>query len=565
MIASSIAEVLSLAAVVPFLAVLSDTQTVWNHPLSQQWANQFGIATSEDLLLPITIVFGLGAILSGSLRLLTLWSTGRLSAAIGSDLSCEVFRRTLYQSYEVQVRRNSSILISSIGNDVPQVISLVMSPLLQLLSSSLIVIALISTLVLIDWFVALVASLLIGSVYALAVVISIRPLQELSRKQAFLNQQLVQALQEGLGAIRDVLLDGTQRFYVSNYMKADYPLRRCLAQAGFLSSYPRLVMEPAGIVLMAFLGYVLVINGNVARVMPLLGLLALGAQRLLPMAQKVYEGWAQAQRAQQSLVNVLELLNQVSSAQNINTSTRIMRFSTSIVLEDVRYRYGLEMPNVIDGVDLVIRKGERIGIIGSTGSGKSTLIDLLMGLLKPSEGTISVDGYDLHEKDLVSGWKAGIAHVPQSIYLADSSIAENIAFGISRNQVDMERVRRAAEQAQIAAYIEGLSTKYKTTVGERGIRLSGGQRQRLGIARALYKDAQVLVLDEATAALDTATEQAVMESVEGLSRELTVIIIAHRLSTIENCDRIIRLERGKIVEDAHPRDVFNKTHTIFDQ
>jgi ATP-binding cassette subfamily B protein len=227
----------------------------------------------------------------------------------------------------------------------------------------------------------------------------------------------------------------------------------------------------------------------------------------------------------------------------------------SILMEGVCFRYGQGLPEVLQGLDLEIRRGDRIGLIGSTGSGKSTIADLLMGLLTPTEGRIRIDGRDLHDPDhperLVS-WRAAIAHVPQSIYLADSSIAENIAFGLSWDQIDLARVRHAAEQAQIASFIESSPQGYGTFVGERGIRLSGGQRQRIGIARALYKGAQVLVLDEATAALDNATEQAVMEAVEGLTRDLPIVMIAHRLSTVEHCDRLIRLQQGFISADGPP-------------
>ncbi|WP_341885283.1 ATP-binding cassette domain-containing protein [Synechococcus sp. UW140] len=213
----------------------------------------------------------------------------------------------------------------------------------------------------------------------------------------------------------------------------------------------------------------------------------------------------------------------------------------------MHFAYGPELPEVLGGIELEIGRGERIGIIGSTGSGKSTTLDLFMGLLLPTAGRILVDGEDLHDPEhpeRLSAWRATIAHVPQSIYLADSSIAENIAFGLSKDQIDMGQVRLAAEQAQIAGFIESSPAGYNSYVGERGIRLSGGQRQQIGIARALYKQAQVLVFDEATSALDNQTEVAVMEAIEGLSKELTILMIAHRLSTVQRCDRVMQLELG---------------------
>ena len=227
-----------------------------------------------------------------------------------------------------------------------------------------------------------------------------------------------------------------------------------------------------------------------------------------------------------------------------------------IRLAGVHFRYGPEQPEVLQGLDLEIRRCERIGLIGSTGSGKSTTVVLLMGLLAPSAGRVLVDGADLHDPahpERLAAWRAAIAHVPQSIYLADNSIAENIAFGVPRQQIDLARVQQAAAQAQIASFIEGSPKGYDSFVGERGIRLSGGQRQRIGIARALYKQAQVLVFDEATSALDTGTEEAVMAAVEGLSKELTIVMVAHRLSTIARCDRVIKLEKKVEVQDGPPQ------------
>lgn len=557
MLVSSVAEVVSLAAVLPFLAVLANPAGLWRQPLMQQWAPRLGITSAQELLLPITLAFALAAIGAGAIRLLTLWLNGRLAAAIGSDLSCEAYRRTLYQPYAVQVLRNSSSLIASISSDVNLVIS-VLNQLLLLLSSALIVVALVGTLLVVDWAIAVVAGVVIALVYAAAMAGTKQALQQLGQRQVALNRQLIQSLQEGLGAIRDVLLDGSQRFYAHTYRQADQPLRRLGAQAGFLSSYPRLVMEPTGMALIALAAYLLVLQGGVAKALPLLGALALGAQRLLPMAQKVYEGWAFTRNAKASLMNVLALLAQPLPVEALLRPPQPLALHQSIRLEGVRFQYGYELPEVLAGVDLEIRRGERIGLIGSTGSGKTTLVDLLMGLLEPTDGRILIDGADLHhsqQPERLAAWRAAIAHVPQSIYLADSSIAENIAFGTPKEQIDLERVRQAAEQAQIAGFIESSPQGYGTFVGERGIRLSGGQRQRIGIARALYKQAQVLVLDEATAALDNATEQSVMQAVEGLSRELTVVMIAHRLSTLARCDRIIELAAGSSISFITPAEL----------
>ena len=237
---------------------------------------------------------------------------------------------------------------------------------------------------------------------------------------------------------------------------------------------------------------------------------------------------------------------------------RSLVLNDEIRFQGVRFSYGEEASGVLSDLSLSIGLGQRVGLIGSTGSGKSTTVDLLMGLLAPTDGQILVDNLDLHDlshPERLLAWRSVIAHVPQSIYLADSSIAENIAFAVSRDQIDFDRVRLAAQQAQIASFIEASPDGYDSFVGERGIRLSGGQRQRLGIARALYKQAQVLILDEATSALDNDTEQAVMDAINQLDRNLTVVMIAHRLSTVAKCDRVIRLDHGRVVADGPPSEV----------
>jgi ATP-binding cassette subfamily B protein len=295
-------------------------------------------------------------------------------------------------------------------------------------------------------------------------------------------------------------------------------------------------------------------RGSGAAVIPLLGALALGAQRLLPALQQVYSGWSSLIGYNTAMQAVLALLSQPLPPQV--QVVEPLQLGQSIRLDSVHFSYGHDQPKVLHGVNLQIRRGERIGLIGSTGSGKSTMMDLLMGLLPPTAGQLLVDGADLHDPehpDRLMAWRASIAHVPQSIYLADSSIAENIAFGVPSEYIDLALVKQAAAQAQIASFIESNPEGYESFVGERGIRLSGGQRQRIGLARALYKKARVLVLDEATSALDTRTEETVMKAINGLSESLTVIMIAHRLSTLKSCDRVIRLEHGSVSSDGPPR------------
>jgi ATP-binding cassette subfamily B protein len=285
--------------------------------------------------------------------------------------------------------------------------------------------------------------------------------------------------------------------------------------------------------------------------------LALGAQRLLPVLQQAYGSWTGIRSGQTSLQDTLALLDQPLPNYADQPVSEQLPFHKQINLKQINFRYSPETPVVLKNLNITITKGSRIGFIGTTGSGKSTLLDIIMGLLQPTNGSLIIDDQTVTTENH-RGWQTHIAHVPQAIFLADSTIEENIAFGIPKEQIDHARIRQAAQQAQIADIIETWPKQYQTFVGERGIRLSGGQRQRIGIARALYKKADVIIFDEATSALDNDTEQAVMQAIESLSVDLTILIIAHRLTTLKNCTQIIELGNGNIMRVGSYNDIISK-------
>ena len=546
MLASGMAEVTSLAAVVPFLTVLADPQRVWSQPLIRGLAESRGLTAPGQLLLPVTLLFAGSAIVAGAIRLVNLWLSGRVAAGIGSDLSHEAYRRTLYQPYSVHVDRNSATITTAIISHIDEMIHGVIAPLLMVAVNVFVVGAIAAGLVWIDPRVAFLTVAAFGGAYLLIATATKQSLVANGRRGAALTKTLVQNVQESLGAIRDVLLDHSQPYYLDRYRDADWSLRQLRARAELLGGFPRFVIEAGGMAGVAALAYILVKGqGGIAAALPVLGALALGAQRLLPALQQTYTSFAQMQNHTAGLETVLDLLDQPAPEID-RPPVAAAAFADSIAVDDVSFRYQPNLPLVLADVSLVIRRGERVALVGPTGSGKSTLADILMGLLQPTAGKLLIDGREA----LPEAWQANIAHVPQSIFLADTSIAENIALGISAAEVNQGRLEAAAAQAQIAEFIESLPKGYATTVGERGVRLSGGQRQRIGIARALYKQAPVLVFDEATSALDDATEKALMDTLDGLSRDLTIIMIAHRLSTTAYCDRVVTVERGSLAETA---------------
>ena len=398
-----------------------------------------------------------------------------------------------------------------------------------------------------------------GLIYGLIIQSTRNRLLANSRTIARESTHVLKSLQEGLGGIRDVLIDGSQAAYCQIYRNADQPLRRAQGSSSFISYGPRYGMEALGMLLIAAIAYLLArqADGD-AKAIPILGALALGAQRLLPVLQQAYSSWSGIQSGQASLQDTLELLDQPLPEYADQPSVNPLPFRQQIVIEKVSFRYNPQTPWILTRVNLTITKGSRVGFVGVTGSGKSTLLDIVMGLLQPTEGTLTIDGNPITTANH-RAWQAHIAHVPQAIFLADSTIEENIAFGIPKAQIDANRIRQAARQAQIAEIIETWPSQYQTIVGERGIRLSGGQRQRIGIARALYKQADVIIFDEATSALDNETELAVMQAIGALGENLTLLIIAHRLTTLKDCTHIVELGAGGIKRVGSYEEIVNRS------
>lgn len=543
---SAVAEAVSLGAVVPFIGILTQPEKVFRSPATAGVISALGITSPEQLILPLALTFAIAGLFAGGLRLTLLWISIRLAQMTGADLSIQVYRRTLYQPYSVHVARSSSEIISGITQKVTTATALLMS-LATVVTSSLLFAAILATLLAIDPRVAAIALGSFGSGYALIAWFTRKRLVRNSECIAREQNTVVKALQEGLGAIRDVLLDGTQAVYSDAYGRAIHKLQLAAGENTYINQFPRYAMETLGMVLVAALAYsVSGQPGSVGAALPVLAALGLGAQRMLPLLQQLYGNWSLVVGSQAGLADVLDLLDQPLPDDADQPEPDPLEFHDSITLDNVRFRYSSSGPWILGGINLIIAKGSRIGFVGTTGSGKSTTLDLLMSLLDPIEGRILVDGHPI-SIERRRPWQRTIAHVPQSIYLADTTIAENIAFGVPRGQIDHARVREAAIRAQIAEFIESRPEGYNALVGERGVRLSGGQRQRIGIARALYKQATVLVFDEATSALDGDTESAVMSAIEALNRDLTILVVAHRLTTLQYCDTIVELARGQVV------------------
>ncbi|MEW7009863.1 ABC transporter ATP-binding protein [Lentilitoribacter sp. EG35] len=546
MFISGFAEVISIGAVLPFLGALTAPDIVYSYPIIQPLISGLSLQSPDELALPLTIIFALVTLSAGLFRLLFIWYQTRLGHAVGADLSREIYSRTLYQPYSVHVLRNSSDVISGIINKANGVVNGVLIPLLVAINAVFMILIILFTLLFMQPKLTLILFGVLGMVYVFVTLIVRRKLEQDSISISIESNKVVKVLQEGLGGIRDVLIDGTQSKYCDVYQVADRRMRKATASVQIISNCPRHIIEAFGMIILAVIAYTYVSNANeLTTVIPTLSVMVIGAQRLLPVLQQIYSSLAFFKAGQQPLLDVVTLLEQPEPSYLTTQLINDISFKNSIQLNKIKFRYTTKTPWVLKGLNLEITKGTKVGIIGETGSGKSSLIDIIMGLLQPSEGNFLIDGKIVNEENSRS-WQRKIAHVPQTIFLTDASIAENIALGVKPEEIDMALVRECAERAQLASTIEHMAMNYEEHVGERGIRLSGGQRQRIGIARALYKQAEVLVFDEATSALDNNTESIVMDAINNLDDDLTIIMVAHRLSTLSLCEVIIELSDGKV-------------------
>ena len=556
-VVASFFEMASLGAVVPFLGVLSEPEPVFQNEYLQPFIKFFGITEANQLALPMTVLFVSLVLLSAIIRLILLWTLTRLSQLAGADLSINIYRHTLYQDYSVHVSRNSSEVINGIITKTQTVSKGVFGPILNLISTSVTIIGIIAVLLLINVTVTLTAFIGFGSLYLIVMYLTRRNLRENSQHIAEKSDLMVKSLQEGLEGIREVLINNNQQFYTELYRSSDLQMRRASWRNEMIYSSPRFGMEGVGISIVAIFAYSATLNlGGIDQFLPILGAFVLGAQKLLPAIQKAYASYSRVKGSKYSLQDVITLLDQPLPVFVNEQSLAYFPYENSIELKNLSFRYSEESPWILKNINLEIPKGSVVGVVGTTGCGKSTLLDLIMGLLPPSKGEVKVDNVSLKAHNKRS-WQAHISNVPQHIYLSDGTIEENIAFGLPSDEIDHERVLEAAKKAQLSDLIENWGKGYQTLVGERGTRLSGGQRQRVGLARAFYKQTDVLILDEATSALDDETELAVMDSIENFDEELTVVIIAHRITTLKSCDMIIKLSSDYTMQILSYEELMN--------
>jgi ABC-type multidrug transport system fused ATPase/permease subunit len=545
-ILSTIIDAMSIGAILPFLSAITNPEKLMNNSLIKPVIIFFNINSNDDLIKFMTIGIITITLLSALFRWTVIYLQTRISNSISSELCIKAYQRTLYQPYSVHISLNSSTIIAGVSK-VNTILNYIISPVINLLTALFTIISICIGLIYLEPKITFGIFSLLFIIYYFIIRLTKKSLLKYGQKRNQESPKLTKAIQEGLGGIRDVLLDGTQEIYCEIYTKSDVPIKIANTYIQLIALTPGIIVQAIAITMIVILSFLLNTNNiGFINALPILGVIALGIQRMIPAFQTVYSSWSLMKSGVPTINDALYFLEQPLPKNIQNKDIQKMDFTKTISLNNVSFKYSSNNPNVFEKLNLIIDKGQKVGVIGITGSGKSTILDIIMGLLNPTQGYLEIDGVKIDDTNYRS-WQKNIAHVPQSIYLTDSTIAENIAFGISRDKINNELLFKVAKQAKILETIDVMPEKFNTNVGERGIRLSGGQRQRIGIARALYKKANVIIFDEATSALDNETENEVMQAIDNLGDNLTIIIVAHRLTTLRNCDKIFEITTNNII------------------
>lgn len=547
MLIGMLLETLGIGLVIPALALMTQGDLTVKYPALEPWLNSLGNPSHEQL-----IIYGM-LVLVGAYAIKTLflaflaWRQARFVYGLQAILSQRLFTGYLHQPYAFHLQRNSAQLIRNAIGQVGEITNTIQQGLM-LITEILVLIGISALLLAIEPLGALLVVSTLGLAGWGFNRLTRGHILRWGEARQYHEGLRIQHLQQGLGGAKDVKLLGRESDFLAQYQRHSIGSARVGQRQTALQALPRLWLEFLAVTGLAALVLVIIVQGKpMEALLPTLGLFAAAAFRLMPSVNRIL-GAVQSVRFSLPVIDTLHSELCLLGKASPPLRGQPLPFKKELVLDQVRFNYPSAETHALRGVSLTIQRGVSIGFIGGSGAGKSTLVDIILGLLTPVSGSIKIDGVDIQTN--LRGWQDQIGYVPQSIYLTDDTLRRNVAFGLPNDQIDETAVWRAIRSAQLEQFVNDLPLGLDTIVGERGIRLSGGQRQRIGIARALYHDPLVLVLDEATSSLDTTTERGVMEAVRALQGEKTMLIVAHRLSTVEHCDRLFRLEQGEVVEEG---------------
>ncbi|MDG4649627.1 ABC transporter ATP-binding protein [Roseibacterium sp. SDUM158017] len=552
---AALSTAVMVGSLFPFLSVLADPSRITENP-QFNWAYEtFGFESSYSFLVALGLATLAVIVLSNGLQLARTYVITRYSQMRSHTISRKLLGLYLSHSYEFFLDRHSAEMSTRVLSEAQQTVGSFFRPLAEVVAGGLTVLAIIMLLIWVNPAVAIGAFVIFGGSYAVIFAIVRGKLNELGQLRLKSNQQRHRVTKEVLAGIKEVKLHGHEEAYLNRFSASSFRTMQTAMTSELIGNLPRYFLQTlalGGVILLCLLllGRAEFEAGSPAlgELLPLLGLIAFAGQRMMPELTRIYSNIAKMKFGAAAVEKLYEdLQTSKSRLPGPNSAHDPLGLKSELVLRNISYRYSKAHTNSLSDASLTIRAGERIGIVGGTGAGKTTVADIVLGLLEPSEGTLLSDGVAIDDGNRRM-WQQSVGYVPQEIFLIDASIAENIAFGVPPRSLDRERVETVGRIAQLEGFVQGdLPAGYDTKIGERGVRLSGGQRQRIGIARALYRGADLIVFDEATSALDNVTERDVMSAIEAIPGNTTILIIAHRLSTVKSCDRIVVLDRGKIV------------------
>ncbi len=548
MVFSSVIEAFSIGAIVPFIGAITNPEYIINNKNIGDILLTLNIVNQKDVIYFFSISFILTVLIAGIFRFGMVYAITKYSFSVGHEISLKLFRNILYKKYQFHINRNSSQLISDITNKANNIIYNGLLPYLRLISSLLFLGGILILMLTINPVGTLLIFIISGSFYCLLIKLlksKIKLNSELATRE---NVNLIRLIQEAVGGIREIILSNGYYHYLSTFTLSSKKLREAQSKNTFMEGSPRFLIET--LILLLFGIVILLLNVYSSELidnLPMLMLIGLSAQKMLPLFQTIYSSWASIQSVSCDLTDLSATL---SEGAGVNISSKInainnLNFSNKILFNNVSFSYDGTNDLLLKNISLHILKGKTTGVIGISGSGKSTFLDLFAGLIEPTSGQIYIDNEPL-AGETVMLWQQKIAYVSQNVFLSDCSIAENIAIGSSLKEIDYSLLNNVCHKAQLSDLISMLPDGYMSIVGERGSRLSGGQRQRIGIARALYKKCEIIIFDEATSALDVKTENSVMQTINNLDSSITVIIVAHRTSTLSHCDHIYEVKNNTI-------------------
>jgi ATP-binding cassette, subfamily B, bacterial PglK len=551
-------EAVGVASIMPFMAVLANPEVVESNRYLASIYDRLNFRSVDAFLFFLGIAFLVIIVGSLFLRAFSYWVQVRFSMKRNHAWSSRRVQMYLSRPYEWFLDQHSGTLGTTILAETNRAVEGALLPALQLVSQGLVAIFLMLLMVAVDPVLAISIAVVLGGSYFGIFLVVRRHLVRVGQDIQDSNRRRFKLTQEIFGGIKDVKVSGLEPDYVERFRVPSLIFARRQVSARIVSELPTYFMQAlvfGGV--MSVLLYFMAHRDGLQTVLPLFSVYALAGYRLMPALQAMYKHVANIKVNDPMLASLHHDL--ANTRQSDHSSPLVggipfldepLRLRERLELVSVSYAYPGSERNAVNDVSLVIPAFSTVALVGPTGSGKTTLVDVILGLLSPNGGEILVDGQEITET-LRPIWRRDIGYVPQQIFLADDTISANIAFGIAPDKVDQASIESASRMANLHDFVVGeLPEGYSTVVGERGVRLSGGQRQRIGIARALYRDPDLLILDEATSALDNLTERAVMDAVHNLSRKKTIILIAHRLSTVRQCDRIFYLEHGRILGEG---------------